>query len=70
VTTHGVHRVIDVGAFVVGEVVEPGGDSVDQLSDASDLLVGRGGFGAGLGVDVGGGAEAFTAAEQVVEVCL
>jgi len=66
VAAHGGDGDVDVGSFVV----ELGGDPVDQPSDAGDLLVGRGGLGPGPGVDVGGGAEAFAGAQQVVEVCL
>jgi hypothetical protein len=56
VAAHGRDGVVDVGAFLGGELVESVADAVDEAADAGYLLGGWGRVGAGPGVDVGGGA--------------
>jgi hypothetical protein len=53
-----------------GEIVEAAGDSLDQSSDAADLFVRRRRLGACPLVEIGCGEQAFTDAQQVVEVGL
>ena len=56
----------DLGSFVVGEIVQVLLDSVDQVLDPADLLLGRQRLGPGPVVEVGGGKHAFTVTQQVV----
>ena len=67
----GGHRVVDAGLLGLVEVRDVGFDAVNQSSDPSDFLVGRGGVGAGPVVDpVDGGGQSFPGAQQIVEVGL
>ena len=63
---------LDLGAFVVGELVEIAGDPRDQPPDPGDLLLRWHGFGFGPLVDIGGGGseDSFAAAQQVIEIGL
>src|SRR6185369_12776582 len=69
VAAHDGDRLVDLRAFGGGELVQAGFHPADEVADPADLLLGRGGVGAGPVVGaVEGGDEAFTGAWQVIEV--
>ena len=71
VTAHDGDRVVDLGSLGVVEAGDVAFDPGDQPPDPGDLLLGRGGVGAGPFVDtVDGGGQPFAGAQQVVEVGL
>ena len=64
-------RVVDLGSVGRVELGDVALDPGDQPPDPGDLLLGRGGVGAGPLVDaVDGGGQPFPGAQQVIEVCL
>src|SRR5450759_4185574 len=69
VAAHHGDCLVDRGAFGVTGLVEVAVDAGDERPDPGDLLLAGGGVGAGPLVDaVDGGGEAFTGAEQIVEI--
>jgi hypothetical protein len=57
---------VDLGSFVVGEIVHVLLDPVDQLLDSTDFLLRRHGLGLGPVRQVSGCEDAFAVAKQVV----
>ena len=71
VTAHDGDRLVDAGSLGLVELGDVAFDAVDQPPDPGDLLLGRGGVGAGPVVDaVDGGGQPFAGAQQVIEVGL
>jgi hypothetical protein len=60
---------LDLGAVLVGELIEVGADAADEATDAGDFLIGRHGLALGPVIGAEGG-QAFAAAQQVSEVGL
>jgi hypothetical protein len=60
--------VVDDGPVLVAEASDVALDPGDELPDAGDFLLRRGGGGPGPLVDAGHGGEPFAGAEQVIEV--
>jgi hypothetical protein len=60
------YGLVDLGSFVVGEIVQVLLDPVDELLDSTDLLLRRHRFGLGPVRQVGGCEDAFAVAKQVV----
>ncbi|MFI1367360.1 hypothetical protein [Streptomyces griseochromogenes] len=59
---------MDLFAFAGVEVVHAAADPVDEVADAGDLFLGGQGLGAGPVVEFGSGQDAFTVAQEIVEV--
>jgi len=64
----GLDSPVDAGTVRWVEVVEAGGDPADEGADAPDLFLRGHRFGARPVVDVSGGKETLSVAEQVIEV--
>src|SRR6478609_4863612 len=60
---------VDLGSLGVGKAYEVAVDSVDQLPDSSDLLLGGSGVGTSPFIEtVDGSGQPFPGAQQIVEV--
>jgi hypothetical protein len=69
VTTDDGDGVVDLGSLGVGKAYEVAVDSVDQLPDSSDLLLGGSGVGTSPFIEtVDGSGQPFPGAQQIVEV--